>query len=102
MAGSFITSAKTWLGEVVKCVPRAGAAVDAMGKPCSCPAHEKVPPQPVSLPCKSCEGNVNAMKKWLLNCYTASTFKKCARHLLLELEGPELEIATQKQYRHTP
>ena len=61
------------------------AAEDSDEQACSCPTRTKAPsPKPTSLPeeLAATEDNVNALKEWLLNYYSASAFNVCEHQLL--------------------
>ena len=47
---------------------------------------------PAQLPFAPSEANVPAMKRWLLERYSASAFNKCTHQPLPEMKGPRVEI----------
>jgi len=73
---------------------------------CSCPRRTAVPPRPAQLPVKCVPQNIDAMRDWLLQTFSSSTFNTCPHQPLPCMNGPPIEMhldptATPKVC-HTP
>lgn len=59
---------------------------------CSCPRRQTPPPKPTELPMPATEANVDALRQWLVDYYSASTFNSCEHQPLTPMDGPPLRI----------
>ena len=60
--------------------------------PCGCPRHSLPPERPGSLPFDPTEQNVDAMKLWLLNRFSSSTFNRCPHQPLPMMKVDPIKI----------
>ena len=60
--------------------------------PCGCPKHQLPPKRPGSLPYEPVEKNVDAMKLWLLDFFSSSTFNRCPHQRLPMMKGDPIKI----------
>ena len=74
--------------------------------PCQCPPRSDVPKPPSVLPFTPIESNIDKMRDWLLNEFSASTFNICPHRPLKQMEGPPIEFhvddTAESQPCHTP
>ena len=60
---------------------------------CECPARSLPPKRPQSLPFKiNSNGDIEKLKGWLLNYYSASSFNTCTHQPLPKMHGPPLRL----------
>jgi hypothetical protein len=59
---------------------------------CGCPWHAPPPARPVTLPFPATEGNITAMKSWLLERFSDSTFNNCKHQHLLMMKTDPIRI----------
>ena len=71
-----------------------GTNMDEYG-PCSCPRRQTLPPRPTELPMPATAENVDALRQWLIDYYSASTFNTCEHQPLTMMDGPLLRIMVQ-------
>jgi hypothetical protein len=65
---------------------------DTVKAPCGCPRHAPPPARPKSLPFPVTEGNIPAMKMWLLERFSASTFNTCIHQRLPMMKTEPIRI----------
>ena len=58
--------------------------------PCGCPKRTLPPQRPEKLPFDCTEENIPAMRKWLLEHYSSSTFNQCKHQQLPGMAGPSI------------
>ncbi|XP_043204419.1 uncharacterized protein LOC122371791 [Amphibalanus amphitrite] len=87
------------LGMIDAAFPAVGLAsisADGIGideyNACSCPRRQTPPPKPTELPMPATESNVDALRQWLADYYSASTFNTCEHQPLTPMDGPPLRI----------
>ena len=59
---------------------------------CSCPRRQTPPPKPTELPMPATEENIDALRQWLADYYSKSTFNTCEHQPLTAMDGPPLRI----------
>ena len=59
---------------------------------CGCPKHSMPPERPDSLPFDATEENVDAMRSWLLDRFSSSTFNRCPHQPLPMMKGDPIKI----------
>lgn len=59
---------------------------------CNCKVRRPPPAKPDHLPFEATPDNVEKMKEWLLERYSASTFNKCPHRPLPAMEGPPMKF----------
>ena len=87
------------LGMIDAAFPAVGlASVSADGlnideySTCSCPRRQTPPPKPTKLPMPATDENADALRQWLVNYYSTSTFNTCEHQPLTTMDGPPLRI----------
>ena len=90
------------LGMIDAAFPAVGlASVSADGinvdeySPCSCPRGQTPPPKPTKLPMPATEENADALPRWLVDYFSASTFNTCEHQPLTTMDGPPLRLMIQ-------
>ena len=90
------------LGMIDAAFPAVGlASVSADGinvdeySPCSCPRRQTPPPKPTKLPMPATEENADALRRWLVDYFSASTFNTCEHQPLTTMDGPPLRLMIQ-------
>ena len=85
------------LGVISKDFPRVGAFVESCPiqvgtADCGCQLRSLPPTRPTRLPFRCCAENNDAMRAWLIQRYSRSTFNKCPHQKLDNITGPELQF----------
>ena len=105
-ARSFYLSreAMVQLGVIPRCFPQVGASLPDNSEcvasnldtpslsECDCKARLPPPSKPDRLPFEAIPDNIDKMKEWLLERYSASTFNKCPHRPLPAIEGPPMKF----------
>ena len=99
------------LGVISRDFPRVGAFVEScpiqLGTAdCGCERRSLPPARPTRLPFRCCPENNAAMRAWLIERYSQSTFNKCPHQKLDNITGPELQFhikpSAKFKVAHTP
>ena len=105
LASSFPAVGDAFMG------PHLNAGVDAQfpstsSPGCSCPERKPIPPRPSHLPFECTTENIDSMREWLLDQFSASTFNTCPHQPLPEMKGPPIEMhldpSATPRVCHTP
>ena len=85
------------LGVISKDFPRVGSFIELCPiqmnvADCGCQIRSLPPSRPANLPFRCCSENNDAMRMWLLDRYSQSTFNKCPHQKLDSITGPELRF----------